>query len=119
MAGGGKTITKVVSLLEEMLDKSKADGKSDRTVFAKFKCYCDSTTETKKTAIETTSENIERMDALIADKSAVNAAYSQEAAKLEADMAENRKSLGEAQSTRDKENEAFVKEETDLVKGIE
>ena len=55
------------------------------------------------------------MDALIADKSAVNAAYSQEAAQLEATMAENRKSLGEAQSTRDKENEAFVKEETDLV----
>merc|ERR1719379_1569904 len=66
----------------------------------------------------TTSEDIERMDALIADKSAVNAAYSQEAAQLEATMAENRKSLGEAQSTRDKENEAFVKEESDLVTGI-
>ena len=32
------------------------------------------TEETKKTAIATTSEDIERMDALIADKSAVNAA---------------------------------------------
>jgi len=116
--GGGKTITKVVTLLQEMLDKSKDDGKSDRTLYAKFKCYCDSTTEEKKSAIATTSEDIERMDALIADKSAVNAAYSQEAAELEATMAENRKGLGEAQSTRDKEEQAFDKEESDLVTGI-
>merc|ERR1719191_2335625 len=119
MAGGGKTITKVVSLLEEMLDKSKDDGKADRTVYAKFKCYCDSTTEEKKTAISTTSEDIERMDALIADKSAINAAYSQEAAKLEADMAENQKGQGDATATRGKEEAAFQKEEADLVKGIE
>jgi len=49
----------------------------------------------------------------------VNAAYSQEAAQLEATMAENRKGESEAQATRDKENQAFLKEETDLVKGIE
>ena len=119
MAGGEKTITKVVSLLQEMLDKSKDDGKSDRTLYAKFKCYCDSTTESKKSAIETTAEDIERMDALIADKSAVNAAYSQEAAQLEADMAANRKGYGEAETTRGKEKESFEKEEEDLEKGIE
>merc|ERR1719353_1298552 len=59
------------------------------------------------------------MTALIEDKMAVNTAYSSEAADLEANMAANRKSEGEAQSTRDKENGEFVKEETDLVKGIE
>merc|ERR1719453_692445 len=119
MAGGDKTITKVVTLLQEMLDKSKDDGKADRTLYAKFKCYCDSTTEAKTTSIATTSEDIERMDPLIEDKSAVNAAYSQEAAQLEADMAENSKGQGEATTTRGKEEEAFEKEEADLVKGIE
>merc|ERR1719236_79005 len=118
-AGGDKTITQVVTLLQEMLDKSKEDGTSDRTVFGKFKCYCDSTTESTKAAMETTSEDIERMDALIADKTAQNTAYSQEAAKLEADMAANQKGQGEATTTRDKEEEAFEKEEEDLVKGIE
>merc|ERR1719240_2325987 len=58
------------------------------------------------------------MDALIADKSAVNAAYSQEAAQLEATMAENRKGFGDATATRKKENEAFEKEEADLITGI-
>ena len=55
------------------------------------------------------------MDALIADKTAQNTAYSQEAAKLEADMAENQKGQGEATTTRGKEEEAFEKEEEDLV----
>merc|ERR1719478_1501637 len=59
------------------------------------------------------------MEALVSDKSAVNTAYSQEAAKLEADMAENKKGQGEATTTRGKEEEAFDKEEADLVKGIE
>merc|ERR1719169_45299 len=118
MAGGDKTITQVVTLLQEMLDKSKDDGSSDRTLFGKFKCYCDSSTEKTKASIETTSEDIERMDALIADKSAQNSAYSQEAAKLEADMAANMKGQGEATTTRGKEEEAFEKEEEDLVKGI-
>merc|ERR1719261_2376444 len=118
VGGDDKTITKVVTLLQEMLDKSKDDGKSDRTVFGKFQCYCDSTTAKKKDAIETTSEDIERMDALIADKTAQNSAYSQEAAKLEADMAANQKGQGQATSTRDKENQAFTKEEQELITGI-
>merc|ERR1719460_3610158 len=59
------------------------------------------------------------MDALIADKSAQNMAYSQEAAKLEADIAANEKAQGEATTTRGKEQTAFEKEEEDLVKGIE
>ena len=31
-AGAGDTISKVVSLLQDMLDKSKEDGKNDRTL---------------------------------------------------------------------------------------
>ena len=93
------------------------DVRSSSTVqrFGKFKCYCDSSTEKTKAQIESTSEDIERMDALIADKTAQNTAYSQEAAKLEADMAENQKGQGEATTTRGKEQEAFEKEEEDLV----
>merc|ERR1719331_1420937 len=56
---------------------------------------------------------------MIADKRAQNSAYSQEAAKLEADMAANKKGQGDATATRGKAQEAFEKEEEDLVKGIE
>merc|ERR1719478_1976108 len=59
------------------------------------------------------------MEALVSDKSAVNTAYSQEAAKLEADMAENKKGQGEATTTRGKEEEDLVKGIEQLEKGIE
>jgi len=113
------TITKVVKLLQEMLDKSKEDGTNDRTVFAKFKCYCDTTTAEKKKAIEETSAEIEAAQAQLKDLRAMNTKLSQEVAKLEADMAANQAAREEATSIRNKEKEDFAKEEADLVTGID
>jgi hypothetical protein len=113
------TITKVVKLLQEMLDKSKEDGTSDRTVSAKFKCYCDTTTEKKEKAIEETSAEIEAAQAQLNDLRAMNTKLSQEVAKLEADMAANQAAREEATSIRNKEKEDFAKEEADLVTGID
>ena len=41
------TITKVVKLLQTMLDKSVTEGDAERKIYAKFKCYCD-TSEAEK-----------------------------------------------------------------------
>ena len=57
--------------------------------FAKFKCYCDTTTAEKKKAIEETSAAIEAAEAQLKDLRAMNTKLSQEVAKLEADMAAN------------------------------
>merc|ERR1719460_3158440 len=106
------TITKVVKLLQEMLDKSKVDGTDDRTVYAKFKCYCDTTTEKKTKAIVETTAAIEAAEAQLEDLRAQNTALSQEVAKLESDMAENKAAREEATALREKE-------EADLVTGID
>ena len=72
------TITKVVKLLQEMLDKSKEDGTNDRTVYARFKCYCDTTTAKKTKAIEETTAAIEGAEAQLEDLRAQNTKLSQE-----------------------------------------
>jgi len=113
------TITKVVKLLQEMLDKSKEDGTNDRTVYAKFKCYCDTTTEKKTKAIAETSAAIEAAEAQLEDLRAQNTKLSQEVAKLESDMAENKAAREEATALREKEKADFEKEEADLVTGID
>jgi len=113
------TITKVVKLLQEMLDKSKQDGTDDRTVYAKFKCYCDTTTEKKTKAIADTSAAIEANEAQLEDLRAQNTKLSQEVAKLESDMAENKAAREEATALREKEKADFEKEEADLVTGID
>merc|ERR1719472_144468 len=108
------TITKVVKLLQEMLDKSKEDGTEDRTVYAKFKCYCDTTTAKKTKAIEETSAAIEAAEAQLEDLRAQNTKLSQEVAQLEKDMAANKEAREEATAIRDKEKADWEKEKEDL-----
>jgi vacuolar-type H+-ATPase subunit I/STV1 len=102
-----------------MLDKSKEDGTNDRTVYAKFKCYCDTTTKKKTDAITETSAAIEAAEAQLEDLRAQNTKLSQEVAKLESDMAANKAGREEATAIRDKEKADFEKEEQDLITGID
>jgi len=115
---GDKTITKVVKLLEGMLEKSKTDGENDRDVYAAYKCYCDKTDEAKNTAIADATAEMERMSSFLSDKRAQNTKLSQEIGQLEKDIADNVQAREEATTIRDKENADFVKEEADLETGI-
>jgi hypothetical protein len=104
---GDKTITKVVKLLEGMLEKSKTDGGTDKDVYAAYKCYCDKTDEAKNTAIAEATAEMERMSSFLSDKRAQNTKLSQEIATLEKDIADNEKARDEATTIRDKENADF------------
>jgi ABC-type nitrate/sulfonate/bicarbonate transport system substrate-binding protein len=53
-----KTITKVVKLLQEMLEKSQEEGDEERKIYAKFKCYCDQSEAEKKESIEKLTDTI-------------------------------------------------------------
>jgi len=112
------TISEVVSLLQEMLDKSKAEGKEDRTSYAKFKCFCDTTTEKKNTAITEAQAAIEKMNAELADLRAQNEKLSQEVAHLKQSMDDNEQARDEATTLRDQEHQDFLNTESDLETGI-
>jgi hypothetical protein len=118
-AGSDGTISKVVNLLEEMLDKSKSDGTEDRTVYAKFKCYCDTTTKSKTEGIATTTNDIDMSNSELADLRAANTKMTQEIAKLEADMSGNEEARTEALNIRTKEKEDFETEEANYETGID
>merc|ERR1719353_2272632 len=112
-------ITEVVTLLQGMLDKSKEDGKKDRELFAKFQCFCDTTTKEKETAIAEAQTAIETMEALLADLRAQNGKLSQEVAHLKQSMDDNEAARKEATELRDKEHEDFLASEQDMVTGID
>jgi len=118
-AGGDKTITKVVKLLQGMLDKSKVDGKADQDAYATFKCYCDKTTEEKNEAVTAAAAEIERMQAFLADKRAENAKLSQEVFDLKKSMDANEQTRAEMLQIRNTENAAFLADESDMVTGID
>merc|ERR1719408_669007 len=102
-----------------MLDKSKEDGSNDRTLYAKYKCYCDTTTDEKNTEIADAIDAIERMEAELAGLRAHNGQLSQEIAHLTQSMADNEAARAEAQSLRNKENEEFNTLKSDTETGID
>jgi len=113
-----KTITKVVKVLEEMMEKSKADGDKDRNLYAKFKCYCDTQTAKKTGEVEDLTGDIARLQSKIEELKGSTGDLSSECGQLRADMMANEESRATANEQRDKENSDFIAAETDMVNAI-
>jgi len=118
MVTGDKTITKVVKLLQEMLDKSKADGDKDTDMFAKYKCYCDINAADKTKAIADNTQAISLLSSEIGELQAENGKLSTECAELETRMTENERARSTADSLRGKAAEDFLSEESDMENAI-
>jgi chromosome segregation ATPase len=112
------TITKVVKLLQGMLEKSKEEGDEERKIYAKFKCYCDQSEAEKKASIKELSEQIAVLESKIAEIQGESGELSSEVAALKAAMADNTQARKDARALRGKENKAFLAEEKDLTDAI-
>jgi predicted nucleic acid-binding Zn-ribbon protein len=113
-----KTITKVVKLLQNMLDKSKTEGDEERKIFAKFKCYCDQSTAEKTSAIADSTKLISLLESEIEELQGSNGELSSKSADLKAAMAENKQQQEEATGIREKENKKFKADRDDFEQAI-
>merc|ERR1719277_598504 len=104
---GDRTITRVVKLLQEMLDKSKAQDDEERTLYGKYKCYCDKNEAAKKESIAALTEQIGMLESGIAELQGKNGVLSSESAQLQADMATNGEAQAQANKIRGEENAAY------------
>merc|ERR1719163_1417605 len=114
-----RTITKVVKLLQEMVEKSEEDGRNDATIFGKFKCYCDTNTAAKTTSIEENTKMIAMMEGKIEELRGSSGKLSSEVAQLTKSMSDNEAARSDATGIRDKENADFVAEEADMTGAID
>merc|ERR1719238_1418545 len=114
-----RTITKVVKLLQEMIEKSAEDGRNDATIFGKFKCYCDSNTAAKTTSIEEDTKMIAMMEGKIEELRGSSGKLSSEVAQLTKGMSDNEAARSDATGIRDKENADFKLEEADMTAAID
>lgn len=113
-----RTITKVVKLLESMLKTSKEEGDEERVIYAKFKCYCDTSEAEKKADIESLTKQIEILESKIEELQGSSGEESTSSADLKEKMAENKQSQAEAETIRKKQAKAFEAEKTDLEQAI-
>jgi hypothetical protein len=118
-ASGDRTITRVVKLLQDMMHKSKADGDNERTLYGKYKCYCDTNEAEKKESISSLTTQIGLLESEIDGLQASSGVLSSECADLQADMATNKESREKAQAIRDEENAAWLALEADHTQAIE
>jgi ABC-type transporter Mla subunit MlaD len=112
------TITKVVKILQDMLAKSKEEGDEERTIFGKFKCFCDDNEREKKESIDQLGKDINVLSSKIEELQGSTGAQSSEAAQLRTDMMANENARAEAESIRNKAHEDFVAEEADMKQAI-
>merc|ERR1719335_1548348 len=87
---GDRTITQVVKILQGMLEKSQKEGDEERVIYAKFKCYCDTSEADKKASIKEMTESIELLSSQIAEIQGDTGGLSSECAELKANMAANK-----------------------------
>merc|ERR1719506_2205031 len=113
-----RTITKVVKLLQGMLDKSKKEGDEERVIYAKFKCYCDTSEAEKTASIKKETEAIGLLESKIEELQGDTGGLSSECADLKAKMADNKQARSDATTLREKENKAFKAEKADLEQAI-
>ena len=115
---GSRTITQVVDLLQSMLEKSKADGKTERNLYAKYKCYCDTNTEEKTGEIKTLTEQIDILESKIEELQSSTGSLSEEVAKLKAAMEANQASQDDATTLREKRGADYLALKSDLNQAV-
>jgi len=115
---GSRTITQVVKLLEDMLEKSKEDGDADRKAYAKFACYCRTNEESKTSEIKDLTRKIKLHEGKIQELTGGTGELSIEVNKLKSDMDANELARNTAKDDRNKENAEFRKTRTDLTMSI-
>jgi hypothetical protein len=107
-------IQKVTTLLREMKQAQIKQGEEDQAAMDKYGCWCQTTIEEKKAAIEAGQAKIEELTSLLEEGVAKEAELKTEIAALEDDIAKDKDALASATAMREKENAEFLAEQADL-----
>lgn len=114
-----RTITQVVKLLQNLLEKAQAEGDEERTLYGKYTCYCDTNEASKKAEIDSLTKNIGLLESKIEVLLSSNGVLSSDVATLKADMASNLEARNQAVAIRTKDHGAFVALDADLTAALD
>jgi len=115
---GDRAVTQIVKLLKTMLEDSQKEGDEEKTLYEKFKCYCDDNTEEKTKSVKDLTKEIGLLRANIEELQGSTGLLSKQTADLKAEMDKNEQTREEAKELRKDEKEAFEKTEKDLKEAI-
>merc|ERR1719316_1901044 len=106
-----RTMTKVIKMLQGMLEKSKKDGETDVKLFAKYQCFCDTNEAEKSKSIDDLTKQIAMLASEIDELKGENGKLGSECAELEIARGDNERARQTAATLREKAAEDFKTEE--------
>jgi len=107
-------VEKVVDLLKDLKARIESDGEAEQLMYDKYACWCEKTSDRKAKAITKAQDDLRDLGQLILKLKGKVATLMAEIAELAEKIKENEAAQAEATSIRQKENEQFMAETTEM-----
>jgi len=113
-----RPVTKVITLLKDMLKQLEKEAEEDEEIYDKMACWCETNDKEKTKAIADAEAKIEDLTTKIEELTANSARLNTEIKNLEKEVASNTAALDKATAIREKQLAEFNAEEKDLLESI-
>merc|ERR1719410_3317236 len=110
-----RPVSKVITLLNDMLKQLEKEAEEDEEIYDKLACWCETNDKEKTKSIAEAEARIEDLTTKIEELTAESARLSTEIKHLEKEVAKNQEALAKATAIREKQLAEFNAEEKDLL----
>merc|ERR1719174_126011 len=117
-AAKNRPVSKVITLLKDMLKQLEKEAEEDEEIYDKMACWCETNDKEKTKAIEEAEARITDLTAMIEELTAASARLNTEIKNLEGEVAKNQEALDKATAIRQKQLAEFNAEEKDAIEAI-
>jgi len=117
-AAKNRPVSKVITLLKDMLKQLEKEAEEDESIYDKMACWCETNDKEKTKSIADAETRISDLTTKIEELTANSARLGTEIKNLEKEVAANQAALDKATSIREKELAEFNAEEKDLLGSI-
>merc|ERR1719410_1401150 len=113
-----RPVSKVITLLKDMLKQLEKEAEEDEEIYDKMACWCETNDKEKTKSIAEAEERIEDLTRKIEELTANSARLNTEIKNHKKEVAENQDALSKATALREKQLAEFNAEEKDLLESI-
>jgi len=117
-AAKNRPVSKVITLLKDMLKQLEKEASEDEEIYDKLACWCETNDKEKTKSIADAEAKIEDLTGKIEELTALSAQLTTEIKNLESEVAKNQEALDQATAIREKQLAEFNAEEKDLLESI-
>jgi len=117
-AAKNRPVSKVITLLKDMLKQLEAEGEEDESLYDKMACWCETNDKEKTKSIADAEAHIADLTGDIEELTATSARLNTEIKNLNEEVAKNQAALDSATAIRQKQLQEFNAEEKDLLGSI-